>query len=304
MTFHVRTGQEPRRGSHPPESVGGSGDIRYATAEPGSADQRWRSLTSRALRFCPAGQVSPWPPRSPARDRQQGQTVTFTAPAKAGTYPCICTTHPCMNGSLTVRWRARNPVRAQHTGAPRVTSSCVPWAGRPRAPVLRSSTPTSAARRSRCGRPSRSPPPTPSSTAAPTAVSICSSATGTTQSSGSTRTRRTPTPARSRPPRPRRRVPSGTRKSASPELPRRSGGRPLPGGRFQQRRAGTGSLRRGDPAAAGQDRLVQLRRGRRLQPWNQYGLRRRFGNRRPCGRHSLLGHRSLTGSPRRRPCGQ
>ncbi|MFE1962224.1 cupredoxin family copper-binding protein [Streptomyces sp. NPDC059479] len=32
-----------------------------------------------------------------------GRTVTFTAPAKAGVYPYICTIHPFMKGTLTVR---------------------------------------------------------------------------------------------------------------------------------------------------------------------------------------------------------
>ncbi|MFI0902362.1 cupredoxin domain-containing protein [Streptomyces sioyaensis] len=32
-----------------------------------------------------------------------GRTVTFKAPAKAGSYPFICTIHPYMKGSLTVR---------------------------------------------------------------------------------------------------------------------------------------------------------------------------------------------------------
>jgi len=32
-----------------------------------------------------------------------GQTVTFTAPDKAGSYPFICTFHPYMKGTLTVR---------------------------------------------------------------------------------------------------------------------------------------------------------------------------------------------------------
>ncbi|WP_079124921.1 cupredoxin domain-containing protein [Streptomyces lushanensis] len=32
-----------------------------------------------------------------------GRTVTFTAPAKAGVYPYICTIHPFMKGVLTVR---------------------------------------------------------------------------------------------------------------------------------------------------------------------------------------------------------
>ncbi|MFF3124549.1 cupredoxin domain-containing protein [Streptomyces sp. NPDC057908] len=36
-------------------------------------------------------------------DVAAGQTVTFTAPAEAGTYAYICTIHPYMKGSLTVR---------------------------------------------------------------------------------------------------------------------------------------------------------------------------------------------------------
>ncbi|MFJ2270865.1 cupredoxin domain-containing protein [Streptomyces sp. NPDC087849] len=32
-----------------------------------------------------------------------GKTAAFTAPAKPGTYPYICTIHPYMKGSLTVR---------------------------------------------------------------------------------------------------------------------------------------------------------------------------------------------------------
>ncbi|MEW1687002.1 cupredoxin domain-containing protein [Streptomyces sp. NPDC091265] len=36
-------------------------------------------------------------------DVNPGQTVTFTAPAGVGSYPYICTIHPTMKGSLTVR---------------------------------------------------------------------------------------------------------------------------------------------------------------------------------------------------------
>ncbi|MFG1806783.1 cupredoxin domain-containing protein [Streptomyces sp. NPDC049040] len=35
-------------------------------------------------------------------DIAAGKTVTFTAPAKAGSYPYICTIHPFMKGTLTV----------------------------------------------------------------------------------------------------------------------------------------------------------------------------------------------------------
>ncbi|MEU1368327.1 cupredoxin domain-containing protein [Streptomyces sp. NPDC005803] len=34
---------------------------------------------------------------------KSGQTVTFEAPARPGAYPYICTIHPTMHGSLTVR---------------------------------------------------------------------------------------------------------------------------------------------------------------------------------------------------------
>ncbi|MER7728331.1 cupredoxin domain-containing protein [Streptomyces sp. NPDC096323] len=34
---------------------------------------------------------------------KSGQTVTFRAPARPGSYPYICTIHPTMHGSLTVR---------------------------------------------------------------------------------------------------------------------------------------------------------------------------------------------------------
>ncbi|MEU1469001.1 cupredoxin domain-containing protein [Streptomyces sp. NPDC005761] len=34
---------------------------------------------------------------------ESGQTVRFEAPARPGSYPYICTIHPTMNGSLTVR---------------------------------------------------------------------------------------------------------------------------------------------------------------------------------------------------------
>ncbi|MET8124120.1 cupredoxin domain-containing protein [Streptomyces sp. NPDC005231] len=36
-------------------------------------------------------------------DVAAGRTITFTAPDKAGAYPFICTLHPYMKGSLTVR---------------------------------------------------------------------------------------------------------------------------------------------------------------------------------------------------------
>ncbi|WP_327292259.1 cupredoxin domain-containing protein [Streptomyces sp. NBC_01198] len=35
-------------------------------------------------------------------DIAAGRTVTFTVPAKAGTYPYTCTIHPFMKGTLTV----------------------------------------------------------------------------------------------------------------------------------------------------------------------------------------------------------
>ncbi|MEU1349146.1 cupredoxin domain-containing protein [Streptomyces sp. NPDC005795] len=34
---------------------------------------------------------------------KSGQTVTFDAPARPGSYPYICTIHPMMHGSLAVR---------------------------------------------------------------------------------------------------------------------------------------------------------------------------------------------------------
>ncbi|MCX4798850.1 MULTISPECIES: cupredoxin domain-containing protein [unclassified Streptomyces] len=36
-------------------------------------------------------------------DIAPGKTATFTAPAKPGTYPYLCTIHPYMKGALTVR---------------------------------------------------------------------------------------------------------------------------------------------------------------------------------------------------------
>ncbi|MFF2962447.1 hypothetical protein ACFVT1_26705 [Streptomyces sp. NPDC057963] len=36
-------------------------------------------------------------------DTASGKTAAFTAPAEPGTHPYICTIHPSMKGSLTVR---------------------------------------------------------------------------------------------------------------------------------------------------------------------------------------------------------
>ncbi|MFD7495423.1 cupredoxin domain-containing protein [Streptomyces sp. NPDC059832] len=54
-------------------------------------DSTAHTLTATGNKAFDTGNVAP------------GQTVTFTAPDKAGSYPFICTIHPYMKGSLTVR---------------------------------------------------------------------------------------------------------------------------------------------------------------------------------------------------------
>ena len=91
-------------------------------------------------------------------------------------------------------------------------------------PGRRTSTPSSADRRSPCGRPSRSRPATSSPTAARTATSTCSPRTPATPSSGSTRTPRTPTRARCRPPTGRTRGPAQQGQEPQVAADRRQGG--------------------------------------------------------------------------------
>ncbi|MET9660481.1 cupredoxin domain-containing protein [Streptomyces sp. NPDC006510] len=54
-------------------------------------DAETHTLTATGAKAFDTGKVAP------------GRTVTFTAPDKAGSYPFICTIHPYMKGSLTVR---------------------------------------------------------------------------------------------------------------------------------------------------------------------------------------------------------
>ncbi|MFJ7999282.1 cupredoxin family copper-binding protein [Streptomyces sp. NPDC096310] len=90
----------------PPASAGGSARVTidnfaYApsalTVAPGSKvtvvnkDSVAHTLTATAGKAFDTGTIGP------------GKTATFTAPSKAGAYPYICTIHPFMKGTLTVR---------------------------------------------------------------------------------------------------------------------------------------------------------------------------------------------------------
>ncbi|MFI1737771.1 cupredoxin domain-containing protein [Streptomyces sioyaensis] len=54
-------------------------------------DSTTHTVTANAAKAFDTGSIGP------------GRTVTFKAPAKAGSYPFRCTIHPYMKGTLTVR---------------------------------------------------------------------------------------------------------------------------------------------------------------------------------------------------------